>query len=131
MRAMRSLGTYDASRGSFGGWLAAIARNVARKQWRRREPPANFDPSMAEQVLYAPADGAGEPESREETAAVADCVAALPEELARLVRLRYVEGRTTRGVAAALGLAESTVRQRLAEAHGLLRRCLKGKGFFA
>jgi RNA polymerase sigma-70 factor (ECF subfamily) len=131
LRAMRSLGTYDPARGSFGGWLAAIARNVARRQWRRREPPANFDPDLAEDVLVAADDPGDAPEAREEIAAVRACVDELPDELARLVGLRYVEGRTTRGVAAAAGLAESTVRRRLEQARGLLRRCLKGKGFLS
>jgi DNA-directed RNA polymerase specialized sigma24 family protein len=52
----------------------------------------------------------------------------LSPDVANLVRLRYVEARTTRGVGQAAGLPESTVRLRLAEARNLLERCLRGKG---
>ncbi len=129
--AMRSLETYDQSRGDFAGWLSDIARDVALKQWRRREPPANFDPELAEQTFASPTNPHESPEQIEELTAVRECVAALPPRLAVLAHLRYVEGRTARGLAEATGLAESTVRQRLDEARGLLRRCLNGKGFSA
>jgi RNA polymerase sigma-70 factor (ECF subfamily) len=132
LRALRSLRTFDPARGAFGAWLGAIARNVARKHWGRRAQPDNFDPDLAADVLADPADGPNpgpaQAARREEMDAVADCIARLPEELARLVRLRYVEGRTTRGVAEAAGTPEATVRVRLAEAHNRLRQCLKSKG---
>lgn len=132
LRALRSLRGFDPARGAFAAWLGAIARNVARKHWHRRGQPDNFDPDLAADVLADPADGpnagAAEAARREEMDAVADCIARLPEELARIVRLRYVEGRTTRGVAEAAGTPEATVRVRLAETHDRLRQCLKSKG---
>lgn len=131
VRAFRSLRTFDAARGSLGTWLAAIARNVARKRWHRRREAESFDPELAEEMLAAPDNPGREAERREETDAVAGCVAALPDELERIVRLRYVEGRTTRGIATAAGMPESTVRLRLAEAHERLARCLRGKGVTA
>ncbi len=128
VRAYRSLRTFDASRGTFGVWLAAIARNVARKRWRRRREPEHFDPELAEAVLPSPDDPGAVAADREAVAAVRACVEALPPDLARIVRLRYVEGRTTRGIAAAEGMAEATVRARLGEARDLVARCLKAKG---
>ena len=90
-----------------------------------------MDPELAEE-MFAVHDNPGETAAAgEEMRAIAGCVSALPEELARLVRLRYVEGRTTRGVAEAAGMPEATVRSRLAEAHARLLDCMRGKGFLA
>jgi len=127
LRAFRSLGTFDNRRGHFGGWLAAVARNVARKHWRRRGE-TDIDPALAEEMFASAVNPAADAARREETDAVNECIAQLPEELARIVRLRYVDGLTTRGLAGATGMAESTVRLRLTEAMAMLHRCLKAKG---
>ena len=68
------------------------------------------------------------PELREEIDALAECVDALEPELAAVIRLRYVEARTTRGIAELIGLSESSVRLRLTNAARLLELCLKKKG---
>lgn len=128
LRAFKSLGSFDAMRGRVRYWLGAIARNIARKHWARPSGPVDFDPTLAEEMFAAPQEELDRPEVREEIRAVGDCVSALDEELARIVRLRYVAAGTTRGIAAATGLPESTVRLRLTEALGLLERCLKSKG---
>jgi len=128
VRAFRSLATYDAARGEFRAWLAAIARNAARRRWSARPAPESFDPELAEQTLTAP-DNPGESAERlEEIDAVRGCIGELPGELKRVIRLRYVEGRTTRGIAAAVDRPEATVRLRLEEARRLIERCLRGKG---
>ncbi|MFB3891346.1 MAG: RNA polymerase sigma factor [Phycisphaerae bacterium] len=134
IRAFKSLRTYDASRGEFRVWLAAIARNVARRHWQRRPSPQDFDPELAEDVLTDPSL-AGNPgpsaQAAEEIGAVRDCVASLEAaspELAAIIRLRYVEGRSTRGIAAYVNQPESTICLRLEEARKLLAKCLKEKG---
>jgi len=128
LRVFRSLATYDPSRGPLRPWLATVVRNVARKHWARRAEPVPFDPELAEAMLEAPDNPGPSAEEREQFAALADCVDALPADLARIVRLRYVDGLTTRAVAEAVRMAEATVRLRLGEAHDLLERCLKSKG---
>ncbi|MBS3734875.1 MAG: sigma-70 family RNA polymerase sigma factor [Phycisphaerae bacterium] len=128
VRAARSLGTFDAGRGAFGVWLSAIAHNVARRHFARRPAPANFDPELAEVMLESTDNPAPAAEAAEEIAAVRDCVGQLPDELGRVIRLRYVEGRTTRGVSAAMTMPEATVRLRLGEARAALERCLREKG---
>lgn len=128
VRVFKSLTTFKAEKGSFRGWVGVITRNVARKRWRRRAEPENFDPELAEEI-FAGGDNPGQStQAREEIEAVQGCVEGLAGDLARIVRLRYVEGRTTRGIAAAIDMAEATVRLRLKEAMGLLEECLKGKG---
>jgi RNA polymerase sigma-70 factor (ECF subfamily) len=125
VRVQRSLGTFDPARGSGGAWIAAIARNVARAAWHKRSPAAAH---LDEQLAEAAFEVAQSPEAQEEIRELDDCVSRLPAELAAIVRLRYVEGLTTRGIAQRRGLPEATVRLRLQEAHQALERCMKGKG---
>lgn len=131
IRAFRGLSGFDPSRGNLRIWIGAIAKNVARRYWRRRVIDGeHIDPTLAEEVLAAP--DADQPiEVREEIDALKECIAQLPRELAVIVRLRYVEGRTTRGIAAATKMAESTVRLRLAEASAMLEKALKGRGILS
>ncbi|MBI5724320.1 MAG: sigma-70 family RNA polymerase sigma factor [Planctomycetes bacterium] len=129
LRAARSLGSFDASRGSLGQWLAAIARNICRRNWQRYADGHNFDPLLCEEI-FALSDGPDKAAGNaEELAALEDCISRLPQELATLVRLRYICGMTTRGLVGASGLPESTVRQRLTEAREKLSAALKEKGF--
>jgi RNA polymerase sigma-70 factor (ECF subfamily) len=128
LRAYGSLRTFDSNRGSLAGWLAAIARNVARKHWNRRGDARDFDHELAEQTLELKENPGQAAEANEEYDAVNDCISRLPEALAHIVRLRYVNARTTRGIAGALGIPEATVRLRLSEAAAAIERCLKSKG---
>lgn len=128
LRVFASLHTFDISRGTLGGWLSTIAKNVARKQWRKRPAPEDYDPQLAQQTLAASIDEAARAESREELSAVEECVKLLPGDLGIIIRQRYVEGLTTRGIAQAADLPESTVRLRLAQAKEMLAKCLENKG---
>jgi len=136
LRAWRSLKTFDAGKASFRTWLAAIARNVARREWQRRPVPerfdASFDEKLAGDVFAEPGDFAEDLAEAETLAGLNDCVDRLAqrdEAAATLIRLRYVEAMTTRGLAIRLNLPESTVRLKLAHAHGQLENCMKTKGF--
>jgi len=127
VRVHRSLHTFDPRRGRFAAWLATIARNLARRAWRRRSPE-HFDPELAAEVLAEPDNPAADPQHREQLALLRGCVAGLPADLAAVIRLRYVEARTTRGIGAALHLPEATVRLRLDQARQALARCLAARG---
>ena len=128
LRVFKALDSFDPARGAFRLWLAVIARNVARSARSRRGDGASFDPALAEDMLLSPGNPSDSSQLREEMDAVRAGVQSLPDELARIVRLRYVEGLTTRGIASAVGTAEATVRLRLSEAVGLLARHLRAKG---
>lgn len=127
VRVFRSLGTFDASRGSLGGWISTIARNVVRKRWRRAGPVRVVDPELAEQTLADDNPGV-DAEAAERVEALDDCISRLPEDMQKLIRLRYVDARTTRGISTTANLAEATVRLHLGKARELLRDCLEGKG---
>lgn len=128
LRVFRSLGTFDPAKGAFAGWLGAIARNVARRRWARRTDAERFDPELAEDTLLAKGLPDGDPASREEMGLLRAGIAELPEELRRVLELRYVEGLTTRAVGESAGLPEATVRRRLQEAFAALRARLRAAG---
>jgi len=128
IRAFNSLRTFNGELGTLSGWLATIARNVARRHWNRRGDGRDFDPQLAEQTLEVKNNPTYTAEAAEEHEAINDCISRLPEEMANIVRLRYVAARTTRGIAAAAEMPESTVRLRLAEALAALESCLRAKG---
>ena len=65
VRVFSSLGGYDQARGAFGAWLSAIARNVARKHWRRRAVTNTFDPELVDAMFAIPAEASHSPEHRE------------------------------------------------------------------
>lgn len=128
IRVFKSLHTFDSRRGSFRVWLSMIAKNVARRRWSHRTQGELFDPALAESLLVAPLNPADTPQVREEMQGVRDCIAELPDELERVVRLRYVEGRTTRGIASAMDIPEATVRLRLEQGRKRIADCLRAKG---
>lgn len=125
MKAFRSINTFDPARGAFATWLGAIARNAARKAWRTVARPGDFDPHLAGEVFAAAADD--DPAAREELQILKGCVAQLDEDHRGLVRMRYYDAMTTRGIAAGTGIPEATVRLRLDEAMGLLVACMRKK----
>ncbi len=129
VRAYRSAARFDPQRGAFTTWLGAIARNCLIRHFTRnaRQTPADAM-ALAESLPAPDADPVDLAASAEEVDAVDDCVGKLPEQLRRIVRLRYAGGLTTRAIAASVGISEGSVRNRLTEAGELLRRCLGGKG---
>jgi RNA polymerase sigma-70 factor (ECF subfamily) len=56
-------------------------------------------------------------------AALRQCIAALPEESKRLLRLRYDEGRSGRVLAALLRRSEDAIYKALSRLHAALRKC--------
>lgn len=128
IRVFKSLGTFDSRRGSFSTWLSMIVRNVARRKWSQRKHGDNYDPELAEEMFAGPGNPHLTAEKREELAAVNRCVSELPDELGKLVEMRYVQGLTTRAIAAQSQLPEATVRMKLDQARGQVARCLRTKG---
>ncbi len=131
VRAYKSLGTFNAERGSFRTWLGAITRNVARRQWRKAPGADLLDPELAEVMFADDSNPHADSETREAIGALDGCMNRLEPELAMVVQLRYVEGLTTRGLAERTGMPESTVRLRLGQAFEQLRRCMENKGFLS
>lgn len=117
--AWRKLRTFDPSRGSFFGWLAAIARNRAFDVRSRRAPaPVANVPDRA-----APAGG--DALSEEDAHRALDrALAALPDEQRAAFVLAEVHGLPLAEVAAIEGVPVGTVKSRAARAREKLRAAL-------
>lgn len=128
---LKSLHTFDETKGTLGGWIATIARNLANRHWKKHAPDMNFDTQLAQEVFACDDRPDQDLDQQEEMTALDDCIALLPDEMATLIRMRYIQSYTTRGMAITLGLAESTIRARLKLAIDHLHHCMNDKGFDA
>ncbi len=115
IKAARSLGQFG-GRSSFKNWLYSIAMNALRDQRRSAQREEKARDVLLQQAPTAWVDGPAENE------AVAELLAALPQDLKEAVTLVYLEGLNHREAALVLGCAETTVSWRLFRAKGLLRR---------
>ena len=126
--AMQRVGTLR-DPASFGGWLAAIARNRAT-DYLRRIPPTN---ELTDEVLSDEPDNsrgfsvrtASAPD-RLEALAVLAAIRALPDAYRETLVLRLVEGMTGPEIAVRTGLTEGSVRVNLHRGMKLLRARLGG-----
>jgi RNA polymerase sigma-70 factor (ECF subfamily) len=120
VRALRRLSTLRES-GSFGGWLAAIARNLANDYHRRSVPEEQFADD-------APANDLGRGPSLSEpggpAAAILDAIRRLPDAYRETLILRLVEGLTGPEIAARTGLTHGSVRVNLHRGMEQLRAIL-------
>lgn len=132
--AYKKLQTYRG--GSFKSWLFRIATNACYDELRRRKrrPAASLDALM---VLDTGPDAQGEAqlasdsetpeafaERSELSAAIQNCLNALPDEQRMVVVLSDVQGMDYSEVAAAMQVALGTVKSRIARARAKLRDCL-------
>jgi RNA polymerase sigma-70 factor (ECF subfamily) len=106
--------------GSFGAWLAAIARNRAHDYHRRSTPEEPLrdealDDVESESAKRTPADQAG---------AILDAVRKLPEAYRETLILRLVEGMSGPEIAARTGLTHGSVRVNLHRGMQQLRATL-------
>ena len=125
LHALRGLHTLDLGREvRFGGWLSAIARNVARKHSirQRGSNTVQFDETCFPDVMGA----AGA--QTEDYSALAQCLDLLGIELRRPVLYKFFLGFPNRKIATLLTSSEATVRNRLASAMVELRACIESKG---
>lgn len=125
MNVFKSMRTFDPDKGTFSTWLRTIARNRVREEWRRVKRPENFDPRMAEEVFEA--GNTDDPVLREELNRLNDCMSKLPPDHKMMVRLRFYNSLTTRGISEGAKVPESTVRLRIKEAISLLTDCMENK----
>jgi len=123
MMALRRLSTLRET-GSFGAWLAVIARNLAN-DFHRRSVPEDFlrDDTSENSIEQANSDAPTLRKNREgwgshtceqdEAAAILDAVRSLPDAYRETLILRLVEGMTGPEIAARTGLTHGSVRVNL------------------
>ena len=109
--------TFDPSRGRFAAWLFTVARNRCAEQARRAEQRG-----AREHLVRAPTESPEDPESAvDRNRQVRAAMAELPEPQRQLLMLKQVGELTYREIAAALGVAEGTIKSRLHDATRALR----------
>lgn len=102
--------------GAFGGWLAAIARNLATDHHRRARTLVGID------SVKEPATRSDSMEAR----AALEAIRRLPEAYRETMMLRLVEGMTGPEIAEKTGLTPDSVRVNLCRGMKLLRAELEG-----
>lgn len=119
----RNARSYDPQKAAASTWIYRIARNRRIDLWRRdyrleldpNEPGLQGqEPQMPLEIL----------DTAQQARAVRKAVAALPEDLALVLRLAYFEGLTHSEIAGKLGRPLGTVKSRIRKAVGLVRKSL-------
>jgi RNA polymerase sigma-70 factor (ECF subfamily) len=96
--------------GSFGAWLAAIARNRANDFHRRSVPEDQLADEASEEDIEPARVSADHPST---AAAILDAIRSLPDTYRETLILRLVEGMTGPEIAARTGLTHGSVRVNL------------------
>ena len=127
MRVWEKIGGYDESRGSWTGWLTALARNTALNRLRQNrrheteEPPhentASPSPTPEELILR-----------EERQKALKQALSGLPDRDRLLFYRKYYYMQSTAQIAAELGTTQRAVEGRLYRIRGKLRVMLGGEG---
>lgn len=127
-RAWRHGRSYDPLRGSVGGWLATIARNLAIDAARVRRPVPVDTGALLALVGCAGDDPARLAEAHESARELVSALRLLPAEQARAVVLAGIAGLTAGEVAEAEAIPLGTAKTRIRTAMGRLRSALSEKG---
>lgn len=127
--AFGALSRYDPAR-PFRGWIAAITLNKCRDRARRRAVRRFLGLPLPDNAAAWIADDAPSPEaeaaSRDELAATARAIAALPPALKDVLILRTIEGLSQQETAEALGISGKAVETRLYRARQKLGEAVRG-----
>jgi RNA polymerase sigma-70 factor, ECF subfamily len=110
--ALRRLSTLRES-GSFGAWLAAIARNLANDYHRRSVPEDQLEDDAFDNDIERGNSGNIMGDQQSQAFAVLDAVRSLPDAYREILILRLVEGMTGPEIAARTGLTHGSVRVNL------------------
>jgi RNA polymerase sigma-70 factor (ECF subfamily) len=117
--AVRRVRAFDPTRAAFATWLGGIAANVIRNHLRRRRFRTN-----RQEALNSDPPAPGGPsavEVRERGEAVARALAELPERYERVLRAKYLDGRSMAEIAADTGESVKAVESLLTRAREAFR----------
>jgi RNA polymerase sigma-70 factor (ECF subfamily) len=132
LRAIRDLARYDPVRsgGQVIGWLVGLARNEIRRARARGRTSVSLDAlwdAVDAELIEAYARLSSEPlpdeelERAETRSLVNATMSQLPPDYRESLEAKYVEGRSVRDIAAALGRSEKAVESQLTRAREAFR----------
>src|SRR5262245_53268586 len=110
LTAVRRVRVFDPERATFAAWLRGIAANVLRNLVRKRQAADSG-------VASIPA----KPQAAETHWRVAEALAELPEHYERVLRMKYLDGRTVDEIAAAEAETPKAVESLLTRARAAFR----------
>lgn len=133
LTAWRNLAQFDRTR-PIGPWLRGIARRLALSTHRtatRRQ--ALLASAVADHVSrhFDQIDAITAETWSEKVSAIHDCLAALPEDFARVIRLKYWNLADVTTIAGWVSASAETVKKRLQRGRARLLECLQRKGVLA
>jgi RNA polymerase sigma-70 factor (ECF subfamily) len=131
LRVFRTLKTFRSAEGSFGTWLARVARNLLIDHYRRTRQERVTDP-IEEQLAVLEEKGATASErpdhavaGREASEILQAALQKLSPDLREAVILRDLQEMEYREIAEVLGIPEGTVKSRINRGRAELARLLR------
>jgi len=131
LRVFRTLKTFRSAEGSFGTWLARVARNLLIDHYRRTRQERVTDP-IEEQLVVLEEKGATASErpdhalaGREASQILQAALRKLSPDLREAVILRDLQEMEYREIAEVLGIPEGTVKSRINRGRAELTRLLR------
>jgi RNA polymerase sigma-70 factor (ECF subfamily) len=121
LQLWRSPGSFDASRGSLGAWLAVIARNRAIDGLRKRRPESDVE----DVVLSIEPDLADETDRARAAEKVRGVMGAMPAAQRSALEMAYFEGLTHTEIAAKTGEPLGTIKTRIRAGLTTLRKAFQ------
>jgi RNA polymerase sigma-70 factor, ECF subfamily len=121
LKALVALPRFEPRGLPFRAWLYRIALNELRMHWRKKKETI-MDLSWAE--VRELRTETGLPETEEDIQRLATALSRLPEEKARLIELRYIDGMSFVEVGQVLGIAEDAAKMRVHRVLATLRQYL-------
>ncbi len=115
LTAVRRLGAFDPSAGSFDSWVRGIAATILRNYFRREKrrvrlsQPLNFEPQAIE-------------DSREQAERIAEALGCLPVHYEAVLRMKYLESRSVADIAAERGESPKAIESQLTRAREAFRQ---------
>ena len=120
-----------ADRGPFEAWLHRVALNVCRMEARRRRDRERGLERMTkegvfEELFWTPPNPLGRVLKEEMLSILSDAIRNLPAREREAIDLRFLQDKTSREVAQAMGIEESTVRSLIRKGINRLKATSKG-----
>lgn len=102
-----------------GAYIVVIVKNEAITELRKRKPELQFDENLVKEYIDLENDS---------TMSIIDTIRAMPDIYRTVLEMRFVEERSTKEIAKALSLKETTVDVRIHRGRALLIKKLKEEG---